>query len=55
MAKLSIEKVSKDVELLQKILIVNLAQAGVPQNTIKKIVGVSTTTVNNIVKHFKRK
>lgn len=41
------------IELLKKLLIVDLAKAGVPQNTIKKLVGVSTNKVNEIVKHFK--
>jgi len=45
---------TKEVELLQKILIVNLALAGVPQNTIKKIAGVSTDLVNGIAKHLKK-
>lgn len=45
----------KQIELLQKILIVELARSGVAQNTINKIVGVSTSTVNNIAKYVKKK
>jgi hypothetical protein len=40
-------------ELLQKLLIVQLGLAGVPQRQIRKIVGCSTTVVTGIVKHLR--
>lgn len=43
------------ITLMQKLLIIELAKAKVPQNDIKKIVGVSTNTVNSIVKLMKNK
>ncbi len=43
------------ITLIQKLLIIELAKAKVPQNDIKKIVGVSTNTVNSIVKLMKNK
>lgn len=41
-------------ELLQDLLIVQLGLAGLPQTTIRDIVGVDMNRVNNIVKHFKK-
>lgn len=52
--KAATKTISKEAELLQKILIVNLAVAGVPQNTIKKIVGVSSNLVSAVAKHLKK-
>jgi transposase len=40
-------------ELLQKLLIVQLGLAGVPQRQIRKIVGCSTNVVTGIVKHLR--
>lgn len=42
-----------NTELLQKILIIQLAKEGVPQNNIARIVGVGTVKVNSLLKHFK--
>lgn len=41
-------------ELLQDLLIVQLGLAGLPQTTIRDIVGVDMNRVNKIVKHFKK-
>ena len=51
-------KGNKDVqgnaeELLKKILITQLAIAGVPQREIAKIAGISLTSVNRIAKYVK--
>lgn len=42
-------------ELLQKLMVIQMGLAGVPQLNIQKIVGVSTNEVNAIVKLLKRK
>lgn len=42
-----------NTELLQKLLIVELAKAGVSQNNIARIVGVASVKVNSILKYFK--
>ncbi|HEY5748602.1 MAG TPA: hypothetical protein VIU12_21175 [Chryseolinea sp.] len=44
-----------NTELLQKLLIIELAKAGVPQNNIARIVGVASVKVNSILKYFKNK
>ena len=41
------------VEVLKDILITQLGLAGVPQQSIRKIVGCSIARVNDIVKHLK--
>ncbi len=41
------------VEVLKDILITQLGLAGVPQHSIRKIVGCSINRVNDIVKHLK--
>ena len=41
------------VEVLKDILITQLGLAGVPQQSIRKIVGCSINRVNGIVKHLK--
>jgi len=41
------------VEVLKDVLITQLGLAGVPQQSIRKIVGCSIARVNDIVKHFK--
>jgi hypothetical protein len=40
--------------LLRDLLITRLGMAGLPQLTIREIVGVDIYQVNRIVKHFKR-
>lgn len=42
-------------ELLRKILIVQLGLAGVPQNTVRAIVGGDIRRVNEIMKHLPKK
>jgi len=42
------------VELLKDILIVHLALAGVPQQSIRKVVGCNINRVSAIVKHLKK-
>jgi hypothetical protein len=42
------------VEVLRDMLITQLGLAGVPQQSIRKIVGCSINRVNTIVKHLKR-
>ena len=41
------------VEVLKDILITQLGLAGVPQQSIRKIVGCSINRVNDVVKHLK--
>ena len=41
--------------LMKDLLILELNSRGVPQNTLKKIIGVSTNRVNEILKHTKPK
>jgi hypothetical protein len=41
------------IEVLKDILITQLGLAGVPQQSIRKIVGCSINRVNAIVKHLK--
>ena len=41
------------VEVLKSMLIAQLGLAGVPQQSIRKIVGCSINRVNDIVKHLK--
>ena len=40
-------------ELLQDLMIVELAKAGVPQSDIQKVVGVDILRINKIAKYFK--
>lgn len=47
------QQIEMAVEVLKDILITQLGLAGVPQTSIRKIVGCSMNRVNNIVKHFK--
>ena len=54
MAGKSNKNVQNNVEeLLKKILITQLAIAGVPQREIAKIAGISLTSVNRIAKYVK--
>jgi hypothetical protein len=46
--------VDATVEVLKDMLITQLGLAGVPQQSIRKIVGCSINRVNAIVKHLKR-
>jgi len=41
------------VELLENLLIVELAKAGVPQTAIRQVVGVDMARVNKIARFFK--
>jgi len=43
------------VELLENLLIVELAKAGVSQAAIRQVVGVDMARVNKIARFFKRK
>lgn len=43
------------IDLLQKLLIVELAKQGVPQGDIARMIGVAKAKVNSILKHFKTK
>lgn len=45
----------EQVELLRKILIVQLGLAGVPQNTVRAIVGGDIRRVNDVMRHLPRK
>jgi hypothetical protein len=51
--KLSV--VEEQVELLKKILIVQLGLAGVSQNVVRKIVGGDIARVNEVMKHLPKK
>ena len=42
------------IEVLKDMLITQLGLAGVPQQSIRKIVGCSMNRVNAVVKHLKR-
>jgi hypothetical protein len=42
------------IDLLQKLIIIELAKQGVPQNDIARIVGVGVVKVNAILKYFKK-
>jgi hypothetical protein len=41
------------LEMLQKMLIVQLGLAGVPQQQIRRVVGCDINTVNGIVRHLR--
>lgn len=43
------------IELLKKILIVQLGLAGVPQTVVRKIVGGDIARVNEVMKHLPKK
>lgn len=44
----------KQVELLQDLLIIELGKRGIPQQEIRKIIGVDIRRVNRIIKYFKK-
>jgi hypothetical protein len=46
---------NEEVELLKKILIVQLGLAGIPQATVRAIVGGDIRRVNEIMKHLPKK
>lgn len=51
----SVEDLLRDQnELIQKQMIIQLGLVGLPQQTIREIVGVDIVRVNRIVKHFKK-
>ena len=52
-SKSSPRNAGSTAEVLQVILITQLGLAGVPQESIRKIVGCSMGRVNDIVKHLK--
>lgn len=43
------------IDLLQKLIIIELAKQGVPQNDIARIIGVASAKVNSILKYFNPK
>lgn len=43
------------IDLLKKLLIVELSRAGMTQRKIRKIVGTDINMVNKIAKHLKKK
>lgn len=45
----------EQTELLKKILIVQLGLAGVPQATVRKIVGGDIVRINEVMKHLPKK
>lgn len=45
----------QQIELLRKILIVQLGLAGVPQTVVRKIVGGDIVRVNEVMKHLPKK
>lgn len=45
----------EQVELLKKILIVQLGLAGVPQSMVRKIVGGDIVRVNEVMKHLPKR
>jgi hypothetical protein len=45
----------EQIELLRRILIVQLALAGVPQNTVRAIVGGDIKRINEVMKHLPKK
>ncbi|MBS1555741.1 MAG: hypothetical protein JSU09_12530 [Bacteroidetes bacterium] len=52
MPKKNIDKSDLTIDLLQKLLIIELAKQGVPQNDIARIVGVASVKINSILKYF---
>jgi len=55
MPKKNIDKSDLTIDLLQKLLIIELAKQGVPQNDIARIVGVASVKINAILKYFNSK
>lgn len=52
MPKKTLSKDDEIRDLLQKLLIIELAKQGVSQNDIARIVGVASVKVNTILKYF---
>ncbi len=55
MAKRNASNENMTVELLKDLLITQLGLAGIPQQTIRKIVGCDMHRVSRIVRHLKSK
>jgi hypothetical protein len=55
MAKTKMSSDDTVIDLLQKLIIIELAKQKVPQNDIARIVGVASVKVNTILKYFKAK
>lgn len=43
------------IDLLQKLIIIELAKQSIPQNDIARIVGIGSVKVNGILKYFNSK
>ncbi len=48
-------EIGEIIELLKKLLIIELGKTGMPQRDIRKVVGIDINKVNRLVKHIKRK
>lgn len=55
MPKKNITPAEETNDLLQKLLIIELAKQGVSQNDIARIVGVASVKINSILKYFNSK
>jgi len=55
MPKKNITPVEETNDLLQKLLIIELAKQGIAQNDIARIVGIASIKVNSILKYFNTK
>lgn len=55
MPKKNITPTEETNDLLQKLLIIELAKQGVSQNDIARIVGVASVKINSILKYFNSK
>jgi len=55
MAKTKMSSDETIIDLLQKLIIIELAKQGVPQSDIARMIGVAKAKVNSILKHFKTK
>ena len=51
----NLSSTEEQLELLRKILIIQLALAGVPQNTVRAIVGGDIRRVNDVMKHLPKR
>lgn len=50
MKRNAIEAQERQIELLENLSVILLARIGVPQNTIKKLVGIDSNRVNQIAR-----
>lgn len=55
MPKKTLTQTEQQIDLLQKLLIIELAKQGVSQNDIARIVGVASVKINSILKYFNSK